>query len=204
MDNNRKDFLIAMYNQLCSEIDRHIKVIWQIVGVLLSTFAVFALVEKDIIPLDLATAIINLVGALGLAIVIESNYWYNRNLVIIANIERQFLLESDITEIHYYFQKHRKNNAYLDMMLIQIVFIILLLTSINLYHFFSQVQPFVGLENSVFSPIKSIPYFVLLVSMVFLLRFHFKRISNYNDFKKASPGKEIGGPEIESNSDHKT
>jgi hypothetical protein len=42
------------------------------------------------------------------------SYWYNRNLVIIANIERQFLGRK---EIHYYFGKHRKkshDNAFED------------------------------------------------------------------------------------------
>ncbi|WP_417364269.1 hypothetical protein [Galbibacter sp.] len=204
-DKDRKDFLIQMYNQLCSEIDRHIKIIWQIVGVLLSAFAIFALVEKDIISVDIASDILVLVCGLSIAIIIESNYWYNRNLVIIANIERQFLKESDAKEIHYYFTKHRKNNSYIDMMIIQIWFVIILLCVILVYHFSIQVLPYINLDCSNFSPIKATPYLVVLVGSIILFSFHRKRIENYNAFIKNSPGIKIGNSEdFDSNSDHTT
>lgn len=177
-----------MYNQLCSEIDRHIKVIWQAVGVLLSTFTVFALVEKNIIPMDIAASVIVLVSALSIAIIIESNYWYNRNLVIIANIERQFLLETDDTDIQFYFKAHRKNNKYLDMMLIQIFFIIILLLIIILYHFWIQVWPYAYLSIAHFDLIKATPYITLGISIILLQIFHRKRIKNYNTFREKSPG----------------
>ncbi len=204
-EKDRKDFLIQMYQQLCSEIDRHIKIIWQIVGVLLSAFAIFALVEKDVIPLDIASVILVLVCGLSIAIVIESNFWYNRNLVIIANIERQFLKESDAIDIHFYFTKHRKNNAYIDMMIIQIIFVVILVCVVLIYHFSVEVLPFMKLEASNFVPIKATPYLVFLISLVLLLSFHKKRIKNYNSFKDNSPGIEIKPPaNFDSNSDHKT
>ncbi len=198
---DRTDFLIEMYNQLCSEIDRHIKVTWQIVGVLLSTFAVFALIEKNIISLDIATSIVIAVCALAIGIIIESNFWYNRNLVIIANIERQFLVDTDIEDIHYYFKSHRKNNAYLDMMLIQLFFILIISSIVVLYHFSKEVLPSLSPSNE-FNLSKTIPYLVLIASGILLLLFHFKRRKNYNEFKKNSPGKMIGGNAIASNSDH--
>lgn len=201
---DRKEFLFQMYNQLCSEIDRHINVIWQSVGVLLSTFAVFALVEKNIITMDIAAAIIILVAALSVAIVIDSNYWYNRNLVMIANIERQFLLDSDTKDIHYYFKSHRRNNAYLDMMIIQICFILVLLLVVVLYHFWVQVWPYRSLEAKNFDLLKAVPYITLVVATILLIFFHRKRIKNYNAFKSNSPGIDIGGSAYDSNSDHVT
>lgn len=204
-EKDRKDFLIQMYNQLCSEIDRHIKIIWQIVGVLLSAFAIFALVEKEIISLDIASVILVLVCGLSIAIVIESNFWYNRNLVIIANIERQFLNESDANDIHYYFTKHRSNNAYIDMMIIQIVFVVILLCVILIYHFSVQVLPYIHMEVSNFTPIKAMPYLVVLVVSILLIIFHKKRIKNYNSFKENSPGIQFENSDnFETNSDHTT
>jgi len=73
---DREDFLLEMYKQLCNEMDRHIKATWQIVGVLLSTFAVFALIEKKVISPDIAVAIIIAVCELSIAIIIEANFWY--------------------------------------------------------------------------------------------------------------------------------
>ena len=108
----RSDFLIAMYNQMMNDINRHIIVVWQDVGVLLGAFAVFALVEKQILSLDIATALIILLCIWMLAHVYDASYWYNRNLVIIANIERQFLRDSDLKEIH--FRRRRPQTARMD------------------------------------------------------------------------------------------
>ena len=50
---------------------------------------------------------------------IDSSYWYNRNLVIIANIERQFLELKDLKEIHYYFGAHRPKNKMITHLKVQ-------------------------------------------------------------------------------------
>lgn len=84
----RRDFLLAMYGQLMNDINRHIVVVWQSVGVLFGAFAVFALVEKQIVSLDIATSLIVILCTWVIAHVYDAGYWYNRNLVIIANIER--------------------------------------------------------------------------------------------------------------------
>lgn len=204
-EKDRKEFLIQMYIQLSNEIDRHIRIIWQIVGVLISAFAIFALVEKEIISIDLASSILIAVCGLSTAIVVESNFWYNRNLTIIANIERQFLKNSDSKDIHYYFTKHRKNNAYLDMMIIQFAFIFLLLIIVVVFHFSKQIYPFMHCEGTQFSPIKSIPYLVLLIGVFFILYFHNKRISDYNNFVENSPGIQMdANSDFQSNKDHIT
>src|ERR1700733_12699076 len=91
----RSDFLIAMYNQMMNDINRHIIVVWQAVGVLFGAFAVLALVEKQIITMDVAASLIIILCIWVIAHVYDSSYWYNRNLVIIANIERQFLRHED-------------------------------------------------------------------------------------------------------------
>lgn len=43
---SREDLLLKMYDQMFNDINRHIMVVWQSVGVLVGAFAVFALVEK--------------------------------------------------------------------------------------------------------------------------------------------------------------
>ena len=55
-DVERRAFLLHMYDQLFNDINRHLTVIWQSVGVLLGAFAVFSLVEKGILSFDLAAA----------------------------------------------------------------------------------------------------------------------------------------------------
>lgn len=54
----RREFLIAMYQQMWGNIERHILVIWQSVAALLGAFAVLALIKEEIFPMDLACTLI--------------------------------------------------------------------------------------------------------------------------------------------------
>src|SRR5437773_7456899 len=116
----RTQFLLEMYKQMWSNINRHIVVVWQSVSVLLGTFAVFALVEKRVVSLDFASALMVVIAAWLAAHVIDANYWYNRNLAIIVNIERQFLTVEDLRLIHPYFGSPRRTTI-LDHLKIQAV-----------------------------------------------------------------------------------
>ncbi len=106
---DRRTFLLEMYRQMFADIDRHMTVVWQSVSVLIGAFALFALVEKNIVPLDVAISLIILLCAWLISHMLNAAYWYNRNLVIIANIERQFLDNSDKHDILFYFVKHRSD-----------------------------------------------------------------------------------------------
>ena len=110
----RYQFLMKMYDQLMNDINRHLSVIWQSVSVLVSSLALFALAENDIIPIDIATVVIIMLVGWFLAHLYDAEYWYNRNLVIIANIDRHFLKDSDKKDIHFYFTKHREKNELID------------------------------------------------------------------------------------------
>ncbi len=95
-------------NQLWNNINRHILIPWQSITVVLGTFAIFSLVEKQIISLDLASALIVLIAAWQIAHVYDASTWVNRNLAIIVNIEKQFLITDDVKNIHWFFQSQRK------------------------------------------------------------------------------------------------
>lgn len=103
----RREFLIHAYDQLWNHINSHLLVVWQSIGVMIGIFAALALVQKNILPLDLATALIIGAAAWLAAHVYDAAYWYNRNLAIITNIERQFLTIDDLKLVHPYFKDHR-------------------------------------------------------------------------------------------------
>ena len=86
MEHDRKEFLLKMYDQMFNDINTHILVVWQSVGVVVGAFAVFALVEKNIIPMDYACTLMVTLCAWLFANLYDAPYWYNRNLVIIAPI----------------------------------------------------------------------------------------------------------------------
>jgi hypothetical protein len=186
----RRDFLLAMYGQLMNDINRHIVVVWQSVGVLFGAFAVFALVEKRIISLDIATSLVLMLCAWVIAHVYDAGYWYNRNLVIIANIERQFLRPSDLRDIHYYFGRHRKTGALITHLEIQIFLALGVALLLLATHFFTVVIP-VWQKAKEGTGLTYLPWAVALADIAVWWWSQKKAADRYTTFLKNSPGKEI-------------
>jgi len=186
--NNRDELLLKMYDQMFNDINRHIMVVWQSIGVLVGAFAIFALVEKKVITLDIAASIVLLLGAWLIAHLFDAAYWYNRNLVIIANIERQFLKEEDLKDIHYYFGVHRPNNKMIEHLRLQVALGIGLGLIVLIYHFFERVFPGFSAPFTNFEPLRSLPYLLLFAAMVYLIRLKKRCARKYMEFLTNSPG----------------
>jgi hypothetical protein len=191
MNSDRKELLLKMYDQLFNDINRHIVVIWQSISVLISAFAIFALVEKNIISPDLASAIIVLLSAWLLSHLYDAAYWYNRNLTMIANIERQFLVKDDLKNIHYYFGKHRPINSMLTHLKIQYALGVGLCCLVVLYHFMTRVIPGLNLGFDHFDSVRTLPYLILFLSFFFIKWIRKNRQRSYKEFLDNSPGIEI-------------
>lgn len=193
MEEDRKKFLVEMYKQMFNDIDRHHKIVWQILGVLIGSFSALALIEKNVISIDMATGIIILLALWVIIHVYDSNYWYNRNLVIIANIERQFLKETDLKEIQYYFGKHRDSNSIQTSLKIQLYFCWIIVFLFLLYHFINSLLPGfhsqLKWENIRFQ--KAVPYISLILGVYFVIVIKSKRIKDYKEFLANSPGIKI-------------
>lgn len=184
----RAEFLIEMYKQMMNDINTHIIVVYQSVGVVVGAFAFLALVEKHVVPIDMAVSVIVLLAVWLLAHLYDASYWYNRNLVIIANIERQFLYEKDLHEIHYYFGKHRAKSAMLTHLRIQWALGVGVALLFLLYHFVTRVLPGIGSPWANFESQRALPYAVAIVSFCFLAYLRKKRIEAYQNFLRNSPG----------------
>ncbi len=191
MSDKRNELLLKMYDQLFNDINTHIIVIWQSISVVIGAFAVFALVEKGIMPIDIASAIIVLLVSWLIAHLYDAAYWYNRNLIMIANIERQFLTTKDLREIHYYFGKHRPDNKMLTHLKIQFALGLGLGAIVLLYHFITRVIPGFRFSISGFDPIRSLPYVILVISIIYLYFLRKNRKESYKEFLKNSPGIDI-------------
>lgn len=195
----RDEFLIKVYEQMFNDIDRHHKILWQIIGVLIGSFAFIALAEKGLIPIDIAISVVILLSLWVMAHVYDSNYWYNRNLVIISNIERQFLKRTDLKDIHYYFGEHRAKNAIQTSLKIQLYLAWGIISVFISYHFFTRVLPGFDLsfEQSQIDWIRFIPYLTLIIFyFIFVNWIKNKREKNYLEFIENSPGIEIDTTDI--------
>jgi hypothetical protein len=191
----RRDFLLAMYGQLMNDINRHIVVVWQSVGVLFGAFAVFALVEKKIISLDIAASLILILCTWVIAHVYDAGYWYNRNLVIIANIERQFLKPSDLHDIHYYFGRHRKTGSLITHLEIQMYLAIGVALLVLAAHFFTEVIP-IWQNNKAGTGLTYLPWAAALLGLCFWGWSKRKFATRYETFLANSPGIEIDDSSI--------
>jgi hypothetical protein len=204
MSDDRKEFLGKMYDQMFKDIDTHILVVWQSVGVVVGAFAVFALVEKNIIPIDFACAFMILLSAWLIAHLYDASYWYNRNLVIIANIERQFLTSADLKEIHYYFGAHRKKSAMFTHLRIQYGLGLGIAGLFFSYHFISRVLPGIHepIRNFEFS--RSLPYVVGGAAAALLWYLRDNRLRSYKEFLENSPGIDVNTKGIKYGVGHPT
>ncbi|MEA2870141.1 MAG: hypothetical protein QOH67_117 [Hyphomicrobiales bacterium] len=200
----RSDFLIAMYNQLMNDINRHIVVIWQSVGVLFGAFAAFALVEKQIITLDVAASLIILLCVWVIAHVYDAGYWYNRNLVIIANIERQFLRQSDLQEIHYYFGSHRRTGTMITHLEIQMALAVAVALLVLLFHLMTVVIPIYCYGTKAGTGLTALPWIVAVVGVFAWAYSRSKARRRYETFLRNSPGKAIDASTIQHGPGHPT
>lgn len=201
---DRKQFLLKMYDQMFNDINTHILVVWQSVGVVVGAFAVFSLVEKNIIPIDYACSLMIILSAWLLAHLYDASYWYNRNLVIIANIERQFLNVDDLKEIHYYFGKHRKSAAMLTHLKIQYSLGIGIAFLFLSYHFATRVLPGIREPIGNFEVPRALPYLFASLSALLLWILRKKRIQDYKEFLQNSPGTTVDTTGITYGSGHPT
>lgn len=200
--NDRKEFLIHMYDQMFNDINRHILVVWQSVGTLIAALALFSLVEKQIIPLDVASALIVMIDTWLLAHLQDAAYWYNRNLVIIANIERLFLKQKDLRDIQYYFGKHRKDNKMLTHLKIQYFLGIGMVILVTLYHFIMRILPGIGAPWENFEPQRGLPYLFSILGAILLVCLWNKRKADYQEFLRNSPGIDVDTTGIEYGGGH--
>jgi len=180
-----------LYDELWLSIHSLMRSAWQSISVIVGALAMFALVEKQIVNIDIATSIFVAICFWSLACIIDAAFWYNRNLAIVANVEKDFLLESDLVNIHPYFNEHRKDNEMIAQFRIQFLLVVVVLSIFLAFHFFNRVVTGFCLPLSNFDFLKAIPYILTLVVGLILYKFWRYRIKEYNEFTAKAPGKTI-------------
>ena len=186
-DSARERFLLAMYGQMWANINRHILVVWQPVGVVAAAAVLFGLVEKRVISFDVATCAFLILVAWLLGHVIDASTWYDRNIKIVANIERQFLKKADLRNVHYFFGEEPKTNT-MEHVKLQGVLGMALGLLVLVYHFATRVWPGFFADSPSFQPARSAPYAVAAVASGAILRFRARMKKKLTEFFRRSPG----------------
>jgi hypothetical protein len=160
----RLDFLATMYKAMWDNINRHVTIMWQSVGLLATAFAATFFLKGesggDRGPmLDVITSVVVIASLWVVAQAHDASEWCNRNLQIISNIERELLDSDDVFRIHPYAGQKRKNKL-LGYFRIQVTLSISLMVLAVLMHFLLRVGDQLSFSNPI-SPIKLLPYVVL-------------------------------------------
>jgi hypothetical protein len=123
-------------------------------------------------------------AACQVAHVLDASWWFNRNLLIITNIERQFLSRTDVREIHCYFEKH-PDPTMLDQHRIHRAFGIAVTAVGLMHHVVKRVYSLIGTSNEKFEAMSTMPYAVFVLCSIVLVTFYVRERKVYSKLRSA-------------------
>lgn len=196
MTDRRNEFLLEVYRQCSAHLDRHVLIPWQSVGVIGAALAVFLLkkqFDSSSEELDYVLTVAVLLCAWLCANLYDANNWFDRNLHIIANVERQFLSSSDLKEIHPFFGEHRFQRSghkvrLLRHFMIQLAMTIGIWVLVLAFHY---SQRLVGVSGTGLCSVRSLPYVATVLGAIFVFWIRGKTAADTAKLFNAAPGKPI-------------
>lgn len=186
----RDEFLLKMYDLMWQNINRHILVVWQSIAALFTAIAAAFLSDKNLLSPDYGISLVVLAAAWSVAHAIDASAWFNRNLLIVRNIERQFLIASDATEIHYFFVE-KPRTGILDHLAIQLTLAGSIWLLALLFHFLTRIVPGFSLPLADLDPTRALPYLSGLVALFVVMWFKAKVGTHEAKLIQRSPGRPV-------------
>jgi hypothetical protein len=187
----RYDFLKTMYSEMWANVNRHLMLIWQSVGVLGAALAVFSLTEKKVLSLDVASSVVVLLCAWLIANAYVASAWFNRNQAIISNIERQFLKSDDLIDIHPYFKSRRKLGNMIEHIQLQWLLGVSLGISVLVSDFVIEIWPSLN-DLCSLSAMRLLPFLTGVMGIIGCLYFRCKSHAGERSFLESCPVKNEG------------
>lgn len=183
MSPEKTEFLINMYNQMWSNINRHISIIWEPIGLLIAVIGLLALTENEIINIDFTVSAIILFAGWFMCYVIDSSHWYNRNLLIVSNIEALFLEKSDRKLIHPYFGIIHKYEMIWNFRLLA-----MLDFGVAIFSLLYWISKWYNSTSIIFHNSMLLPILSLVGTLIVVVYFWIIRRNSYQKLVEASPG----------------
>lgn len=199
---DRKELIINLYNQLWNSINIRTTAIWNSVGLFTGAFAVLALTGNNILSLDIAASLLIMICGWYLANIIDVSFWYNRNLVIIANIEKEFFEKDDLRKIHPYFGSHRPKNRMINNFKVQFALGIGIASIFIILHFLKEVLPNIDFNIEKIHLVGYMPYLITFCVCIYLVNFKKRTNRNYKNFVNNAPGIDVDSSSIEYDEQH--
>jgi len=172
----RQQFLFSMYDQMWNNTTRHITLIWQPITVIFTIIGSILAAELQNFNFFVVSMLIflaYLVIGWFLAHVYDSSAWVNRNLIIISNIEKQFLNGDDAKKIHPYFNMDPKKRDMIDHFKIQYFLGLTLGLVVSIYYIGKTFQNGLCFGNTTYVPVAGVIPVVglaIAITYVYLVR----------------------------------
>lgn len=170
-DQERRDqFLLKMYDQMWGNITRHVNVVWQSIAAVGASLALFSFTTTGGLSLDYAATAIVVLAGWQVANVLDAGEWFNRNITIIGNIEREFLQPVDRRRIYPKLGRRPPLGDLERHFRIQLWLGRMLGVAVVAYHFSERVRPNFGVPGSSFELPRVLPVLTLVVTFLVLVR----------------------------------
>jgi hypothetical protein len=183
----RQQFLVSMYDQMWNNTTRHITLVWQPITVIFSIIGSILAIELQNLNFFITSIIVflaYLVIGWFLAHIYDSSCWVNRNLVIITNIEKQFLVSSDSNEIHPYFNLEHNKREMLEHFKIQYFLGIVFALAVTIYYVGKVFQVGFCFPYAIFIPSAGI-----IISAIYVYKVRQLSKNKFKELAEKSPGK---------------
>ena len=140
--NLRGEFLQKWYGDLWRNIDRSFTTVWQSFAAIGAAMAIYAGIFSGRIPTFEGTIAAILVFTWAVALTLDSNKWFIRNIIFISRIEQEFLRDDDYGRIiPKEYRQHGFRIAGFYKVNLSTLVVACILFDLN--HFFSPYESFV-------------------------------------------------------------
>jgi hypothetical protein len=184
----RTEFLLEMYRQTSGHLNRHVLLVWQSVTLLGGAYVAFAFQDKSVISIHVASSIALLLCGWFCANVYDAYGWFDRNLVIITNLERLFMAAEDEKLVHPFFLKHRPEKDLVQHFKIQLFLGIGVALIVLAVHAWNHVLPNLKNENVGCSFEMALPYVTAVASILYCFWVRYQVMSKAAKLRVKSPG----------------
>lgn len=153
---------------------------------LIAAITAFALIKDNLFSLDMAASVALISCIWLLAHVYDASFWYNRNIVIIANIEQQFLRQDDGGEMKSFFSENQPKGVYMSHCIQRALGISVAVLVLG-FQFYETILPIL-LKQSKFEIFNAAPWIIAACGgLIWAIKAH-SNVKKYNEFIKNSSG----------------
>jgi hypothetical protein len=185
----RDDFLLEMYKECSGHLDRHVSSVWECFAVLVVAATAVTVDHGDLV-FDYAIAFAIVVCIWFGASNIDASSWFNRNITIIANIERLFLDRGDAKLVHRHFLRPLRRPKMVRYFKVHFALAMVLAVGLLLMHLQLRLSP-LGFEIKVTEAARLLPAAVFIVGLLTLVWIDCAWKSGQTEDNIACPGMDI-------------